>query len=88
MNRGFLVHGFFHSVTQPSFGAACAFASRRLFRRSRSDAACFSRRAFRFTFFFASISFRLELPADFVFVVAMSWSFWVHYQKPALYSQT
>ena len=53
-----------------SLGAASFLASRFFSRRSRSDAACFSLLAFRFTFFFASISLRFELPAG--FVVAMS----------------
>jgi len=52
-----------------SFGAASFLASRFFCRRSRREAACFSRLAFRLTFFFASISFRLEVFAG--FVVAM-----------------
>jgi hypothetical protein len=52
-----------------SLGAASFLASRLFCRRARRDAACFSRLAFRLTFFFASISFRFDLVAD--FVVAM-----------------
>ncbi len=52
-----------------SLGAASFLASRFFRRRSFSDAACFSLRAFRFTFFFASISLRFELPAGFVFAM-------------------
>jgi hypothetical protein len=51
-------------------------ASRFFRRRSRSDAACFSLLAFRFTFFFASISFRFELPAGFVVAMILKDKVW------------
>jgi hypothetical protein len=52
-----------------SLGAVSFLVSRFFCRRSRREAACFSRLAFRLTFFFASISFRFEIVAG--FVVAM-----------------
>src|SRR4051812_36776972 len=59
-----------------SLGAAAFLASRFFCRRSRSDAACFSLLACRFTFFFASISLRFELPAGFMVAMILEDEVW------------